>query len=91
MIVKEFQIDSKEASRSLKRVINVIKENEANLKMLSNVIKKVTAEKGKEMNEVSLGEMLNELKAMESKEKAMKKGKKGKKIKNWEKKRFYQK
>lgn len=85
MKVKEFQIDNKEVSESFKKLKDAIKENQEKLSSLSSVVKSVANKKQIPVNEVSLSEMLNELKIMYVKEKPINK------IKNWEKKRLYQK
>ena len=74
---------------ALERVQVTTKEAANNIKKFYELFKKKLMKDGG--NNMSMEEMLKEIKESESREKAMKKGKKNKIIKNWEKNRFYQK
>ncbi|WP_338631336.1 hypothetical protein [Clostridium baratii] len=74
------------AMESLKSFANGILEV---TKKFNEGFRKKPIERG--VNNMSMEDMLKEIKESEGREKAMKKGKKNKTIKNWEKNKFYQK
>lgn len=93
MKLEDNYTNGKKTSEALKEALERVKvateEAANNIKKINELFRKKLMERG--TNNISMEDMLKEIKESESREKAIKKGKKNKTIKNWEKNRFYQK